>query len=340
MQDSKLRGSTSRGSAIGVALVALVVLAIGWAPSAFGQATVNPSCAAAAINFQDACQKTIDVFTYVSPELGTAIAGGNAILGEGGTLGGLGHFSVGFQGNIAAATVPKANNITLSTTGAVADTFKTSGADIPMATFSAAVGLFKGVSLGLGQVGGVDLLVSALYVPSYSTNGVSVSPNHNLSLGFGGRLGLFKGAGFLPGVSFTLVERDLPQTTIKATPTTDTLIVQGLKVNTTSWRLVANENIVFVGLAAGFGQDHYSSSTGVGAVVGGVSSGSTPLASPSMSVTRNNYFGDLSLNMGPLRIILEYGQVSGGTLLTYNQFKPTAAGAAVSYGSLGLRVKI
>jgi hypothetical protein len=330
------RGRMPLRWAVGLVLSAV---AASWATPAHAQA-VNQQCAAAALPFQDACQKTVDVFTYLSPELGTAIAGGNAILGEGGTLGGLGHFSIGFQGNVVEGDAPKANNVVLSTTGPVADTFKVSKTVIPMATATAAVGLFKGVPLGIGTVGGVDLLLSALYVPSYSTNGVSVTPYHGLNVGFGGRLGLFKGAGFLPSVSFTYVERDLPQTTVTAYPTKDTLVVKGLKVNTTSWRLVASENLLIVGIAAGFGQDHYNASTGVEAVVDGVSSGSTPLATPSMSVTRNSYFADLSLNLGPLRIIFEGGQVSGGTIPTYNKFTPTAAGAGHTYGALGLRVKI
>jgi hypothetical protein len=321
---------------IGMALTAVTV---GNASPALGQG-VNSQCAAAALTFQDACQKTVDMFTYLSPQLGTAIAGGNAILGEGATLGGLGHFSIGFQGNVVMGDAPKASNVVLNTTGPVADTFSVSKVYVPMATATAAVGLFNGIPIGLGRVGGVDLLVSALYVPSYSTNGVSVNPTHGLQLGWGGRLGLFKGAGLLPSVSFTYVERDLPQTTISAYPTTDTLIVQGLKVNTTSWRFVASENLMIIGLAAGWGQDHYNASTGVQAIVGGVSSGSAPIATPSMNITRNNVFGDISLNMGPLRIIGEIGQVSGGTLPTYNQFVPVAAGAAHTYGSLGLRVKI
>jgi len=51
-------------------------------------------------------------------------------------------------------------------------------------------------------------------------------------------------------------------------------------------------------------------------------------------------FGDVSLNLGFLRVIGEVGQVSGGTLPTYNQFAPVAAGAAHTYGSIGFRVKI
>ncbi|HZF73263.1 MAG TPA: hypothetical protein VEZ51_07515, partial [Gemmatimonadaceae bacterium] len=37
---------------------------------------------------QDACQKAIDLFKYMAPQLGTAIAGGNPTLGQGGNLGG------------------------------------------------------------------------------------------------------------------------------------------------------------------------------------------------------------------------------------------------------------
>ena len=41
---------------------------------------------------QDACQKALDVFKYIAPQLGIAITGGNATLGQTGNLGGLGHF--------------------------------------------------------------------------------------------------------------------------------------------------------------------------------------------------------------------------------------------------------
>ena len=48
---------------------------------------------------QDACQKAIDLFQYMAPQLGAAITGGNATLGQGGSLGGLGHFSAGLRIN-------------------------------------------------------------------------------------------------------------------------------------------------------------------------------------------------------------------------------------------------
>src|SRR5205085_2874134 len=55
---------------------------------------------------RDACQKAIDLFKYMAPQLGTAIAGGNPTLGQGGNLGGLGHFSAGIRLNAVQGNIP------------------------------------------------------------------------------------------------------------------------------------------------------------------------------------------------------------------------------------------
>ncbi|HJP60006.1 MAG TPA: hypothetical protein VJ865_08400, partial [Gemmatimonadaceae bacterium] len=67
---------------------------------------------------QDACQKAIDLFRYLAPQLGTSIAGGNATLGQGGNLGGLGHFSAGLRVNAVQGSLPQFENIQISTSGA------------------------------------------------------------------------------------------------------------------------------------------------------------------------------------------------------------------------------
>ncbi|MEO7103683.1 MAG: hypothetical protein ABI311_09895, partial [Gemmatimonadaceae bacterium] len=72
-------------------LIAATVVTCSALPLA-AQGTVNPSCAPGVT--QDVCQKTIDFFQFVAPQLGTIIAGGNATLGVGGTLGGPGHIYV------------------------------------------------------------------------------------------------------------------------------------------------------------------------------------------------------------------------------------------------------
>src|SRR6185437_8756916 len=96
---------------------ALLVLAA--ARPVRAQGTINPGCQSAGVTFQDACQKTVDIFDYLAPQLATAVAGGNATLGDAGTLGGLGHFSLGLRANAVDGDIPKVDNVTLNTTGPV-----------------------------------------------------------------------------------------------------------------------------------------------------------------------------------------------------------------------------
>src|SRR3982074_3974649 len=67
---------------------------------------------------QDACQKSIDLFQYMGPQLGAAITGGNATLGQAGSLGGLGHFSAGFRINALPGTLPQGQHGTPVAPGA------------------------------------------------------------------------------------------------------------------------------------------------------------------------------------------------------------------------------
>src|SRR6476659_3366265 len=108
---------------------------------------------------QDACQKAIDLFQYLAPQLGTSIAGGNPTLGQGGTLGGLGHFSAGLRVNVVQGDLPQVDNLNVSTGGAQQTQFETKSQYVPMPTADLAIGVFKGVPLPLTNVGGVDLLV-------------------------------------------------------------------------------------------------------------------------------------------------------------------------------------
>src|SRR5690349_1949241 len=122
---------------------------------------------------QDACQKAIDLFQYLAPQLGTAIAGGNPTLGQGGNLGGLGHFSAGLRVNVVQGSLPQVQDVTPSVTGATSTQFQTKSQFLPMPTADLAIGIFKGLPLALTNVGGVDLLVSASYVPEFNGSGVT-----------------------------------------------------------------------------------------------------------------------------------------------------------------------
>jgi len=293
---------------------------------------------------QDACQKAVDLFKYMAPQLGTAIAGGNATLGQGGSLGGLGHFTVGLRINAVQGSLPQIQNTSVSANGAQnTPPFDTKTQIIPMPTADLAIGIFKGLPLAITNVGGIDLLVSAAYLPEFDGSGVSVKvPDGSLKLGYGARVGILQESLLVPGISVSYLQRDLPTVNIAGANGNDSLYVDNLSLKTKAWRVVASKSLLFIGLAAGFGQDKYESSTDIGAHVAARTLPPTPAAntvpvSMSQDITRTNVFANLSMNLLLLKLTGEIGQVSGGTINTFNTFSGKQAADSRIYGSVGAR---
>ena len=63
-----------------------------------------------------------------------------------------------------------------------------------------------------------------------------------------------------------------------------------------------------------------------------------PASASSQSLTRTNYFVDLSLNLPVFKLVGEVGQVTGGTVNTYNSFSGGRADRSQVYGSAGIRL--
>lgn len=292
---------------------------------------------------QDACQKAIDLFQYLAPQLSTSVAGGNATLGQAGSLGGLGHFSVGFRINALQGSLPQVQNVTPVVTGEVKSNYDTKTQLFPMPTAELAIGIFKGLPLAITNVGGIDLLVSAAYLPEFNSSGVSVKvPNGSLKLGYGARVGILQESLLVPGVSVSYVRRDLPTVNIAANSGNDSLYVNNFSLKTTAWRLVASKGLLLFGLAAGIGQDKYETSTDISAhlaarAVPPISAFNSAPVSLSQNITRTNVFADLSINLLILKLTGEIGQVSGGTINTFNTFSGKQAADSRIYGSVGAR---
>ncbi len=293
---------------------------------------------------QDACQKAIDLFQYLTPQLGTVVAGGNATLGQGGGLGGPGHFSLGIRVNAVQGSLPQFDNSTTpSVTGAQRTNYQTKDQYLPLPVADLSVGIFGGIPLGLTNVGSLDAIVSASYLPSFHGGSVDVKvPDGSLKLGFGGRLGILQESLLVPGVSVTYLKRDLPTVDITSNFGGDTIQVNGLAIKTSAWRVVASKSFLMLGLAVGGGKDTYNSDATIRASVAPRTVPPTPRQSAgpvavSQNLTRTNAFADLSLNLPLFKLVGEIGQVSGGTVSTYNSFAGKAADASRIYGSVGLR---
>lgn len=290
---------------------------------------------------QDACQMAVDVFQYIAPQLGIAMTGGNPTLGQGGVLGGLGHFAVEVRGNAIAGDIPQIQNFpTPSYNGRQQRTLPTSKQFVGLPTVDGALGIFKGLPLGLTNVGGVDLLVSAMYIPTVTSGSVQVKPDQSLKFGFGARLGLLQESLLVPGVAVSYLRRDLPTTSVTGSSSGVSVNVQNAKVNTNAWRLTVSKNLLLFSLAGGIGRDSYDQSALIQGSVptSPIGSAQSAQVKVSQSMTRTNYFLDGSLNMLLAKIVAEIGQVSGGSATTYNSFSGGAADKSRLYGSLGVRI--
>lgn len=312
------------------------------------QAATDPQCPPGTVSglgipdreraTQDACQQAVDLFRYMVPQLGIGMTGGNTTLAQGGALGGLPHFAIGIRGNVLQGTVPTPEDV--FTSGAQArDPYPASDEFLGLPAVDFALGLWKGLPLALSNVGGIDLLLSATYVPEVTADNVTVTPETNLQFGYGARVGLLQESLLLPGLGVSFMKRDLPKTTIVATSNDDELRVQDLDFNTTAWRITASKSLILFTIAAGVGQDTYDASTTVAATVNDVLVGTQTMGPVTVKqkVTRTNYFADVAMNILLVKLVGTIGMVSGGDVPTYNQFE-TAADASRLYGSVGLRI--
>ena len=325
-------------SAVALALVGAT------APSALSaQGGIDPRCPGVALQdraAQDGCQKAMDIFAFMTPQLGIGLVGGNATLGTGGALGGVGRFSIGVRGNALRGRVPQVGDVDASVTGAVRSDYGIDDQIVGLPTVEGALGLFGGVPLGVTRALALDALVSATYVPELSQSNVAVSlPDGSLKFGFGGRLGVLTESFATPSVSLTYLKRDLPTASIEASSGDDRISIDGIGVKTTAWRAVVGKSIGFFGLAVGGGQDEYDSrASGSVQVREGAFTFNGGPYDMSQTVKRTNIFADASLNFPFVKFAVEIGRVSGGTIDTYNTFSGKRADDALTYASVGLRI--
>ncbi|MDB4910157.1 MAG: hypothetical protein JWO39_980 [Gemmatimonadetes bacterium] len=285
----------------------------------------------------DACQKVADLFNYMNMQLGTWVAGGNPTLGQGGTLGGLGHFTVGVRANVMKGTILAVDEIHVQPGPPVSTAIPSNEKWVGLPAADVAIGLFKGIPVGVTYIGGVDALVNVAYLPSYTQHSLHVgAQDGKWKLGFGGRLGILQESLLVPGVGVSYMVRDLPTAELSGHDNSgNTVSITDYRIRTKQWRITANKQLLFLGLAVGVGQDKYDSR----ALLTYNVDGNTPSAPIPLHISpkRTNYFADVSFNLLLAHFVAEIGRVTGGDVTTFNTFS-TSASAARNYGSLGIRI--
>lgn len=283
----------------------------------------------------DACATGADFLRYMAPQLGTSLVGGSHTLGIGTNLGGLFHFAIAVRANAVMGHVPDIDN--LSTGAATSRNYAVTEQYIGLPTVDFALGLTKGFNLGVTRIGGIDLIGGATYVPEVDEEDFSVAaPDGSLSIGYGVRVGLLQQSALIPGVAFSWMKRDMPTLNLSTrTDGGDQLAINNLAINSTSWRISAQKNLLLFQLGAGFGKDNYDFNADVAASVdNGTYTGNFNAA---QAMDRTTMYGSLGINLFLVKIVGEVGQVSGGNAPTFHTYD-TAADAKRMYGTVGVRI--
>ncbi len=320
-----------------------LALAIGRAAFAQG-GSIDAQCQAGTLSeraTQDACQKAIDLFHFMAPQLGASLIGGNVVAGEAGALGGLGHLSVGIRGNLLRGHVPDVGAVTPAITGAVASDYAVKDRPVGLPVADVALGVFPGLRAGSTTIFAVDGLMNIAFIPEVTSGDFKLSvPSGSVRFGFGARIAVLEESDHTPVVSVAFLQRDLPSADVTATPGLDLYGVRGFTLTSDAWRATVGKSFGVVALVIGGGRDHYDANGLVDVTVNRAAQVFTLTGFElGQSVDRLIVFAVLSLNLPLMKVVLEVGQVSGGTLATFNTFGGTRADDALQFASLGLRLR-
>lgn len=329
------------GIAIGMVLLSMRSAA---AQGALPDCTVTPAIAGSAA---DVCRKASDLFAFVVPQIGVALAAGNHVLGEGGTLGGWGKRTVTLRLNAVNGRVPKSTiPLTVTRAAAVSDDFGNTRVAVPMPSLDAAVGLLTGFPLGVTNVGGVDLLVGVIGSPRISSGAFTLRPQGTgFALSYGARVGVLQESAFVPGLSVSWLRRKVPTLDLDYAPSNDTLQARNMSLTANTLRVVASKRFLFFGVAAGIGRDEIEGVSGLHAVVNESVQGMPARVSvtfPTLreKVIRNTAFVNASFGLPIARVVAEYGRSGKGAVReTLNTFGGRRTNDAYAYGSLGVTVR-
>ncbi len=304
---------------------------------AFAASTLHAQaaeCGAYSGDSQRVCTAAVDATRSVHPLLGAIVSGGNPVLGTGSPLGGPGHFSVTARVNAIEVVLPR-----LSYDGSSAIVPRGQKVFAPAPQIEAAVGVYGGLPSGLLAV---DLLGSAQLLPAGVFDDLRVDEDARrigdvaLGLGFGARVGILNETGPLPGLSLSVMRRDLPALTYGDVAADE--FQYAIDLRATNVRLVASKQVAFLALAGGLGWDKY---TGDGVIR--VAERRPPSVSPpdvpfELSTSRASAFLNAGFSLAVVRLVAEVGYLAGKDQELTTEFEDIDTTEGKFFGGLGLRV--
>lgn len=280
------------------------------------------------------CTAAVDATRAFHPVLGGLVSGGNPILGGGGPLGGPGHFSVAARVNALEVVLPD-----LSYDGSSNTVPAGQKVFAPAPQLEAAIGLFGGLPSGLLAI---DALGSAQLLPTSVFDDFSVDAgarrigNVALGLGYGARVGILRETGPLPGISISIMRRDIP-TISYGNVTNGDEFQYSVDLHATNLRLVVGKQLAVFGVAGGVGWDKY---TGDALIQVRTPSVTQPVQQIpiSLSSSRATVFLDAGLELAVVKLVGEAGYQTAKDQKLTTDFQDFDTNKGKFYGALGLRV--
>jgi hypothetical protein len=314
---------------------AVVALAAFAAPAA----AQNTECAGyGTSNARNVCNAAIDGTRYFHPVAGILVSGGNPVIGSAAALGGLGHFSLSLRANAVSVVLPDLDYDGSSGTVQSGDTIFA-----PAPQIDGAIGLWGGLPGGLLAV---DLLGAAQLLPTDQIDNFRLDQDATtvgglgLGVGFGARIGILSGAGPLPGVSLSIMRRNIPTIqygTVSATDPTGDDYAYAVDLHATNLRLTAGKKIAAFAVAAGLGWDRY---TGDARVDFRDPSGVVPSVETvdfGLKQSRGVGFLNAGFDLPIVKIMGELGYQTGKDQNLTTNFEDVDTSGGKMFGGVGLR---
>jgi hypothetical protein len=294
----------------------------------------TPECSGYVADAQRVCAAAVDGTRAFHPVIGVLVSGGNPTIGSAATLGGLGHASLTVRANAVQVVLP---DLGYNGSGSTVPAGDKLWAPAPLV--EGALGVYRGVGNGLLAV---DLLGSAQLLPTGQIDNLTVASGARkiggiaLGIGYGARVGLLRELGPLPAVSFSIMQRDIPEITYGDVPAGDRYSY-GVDLHATNLRLIASKQLLFLDMAAGLGWDKYT-----GDAVIQFRDPITSVPQPDVAVELNSSralgFLNAGMSLSMVRLTAEIGYQGGKDQNLSTDFEDFDTTKGKFFAGLGLRV--
>jgi hypothetical protein len=285
-------------------------------------------CAAFVGDAARVCTAAVDATRAFHPLLGVIVSGGNPVLGTGGPLG-AGQVALTARANAVQVSLPR-----LSYDGSSSTVPRGREVFAPAPVVEAAVGVYGGLPSGLLAIAALG---SVQLVPAGVFDDFRVDPDARhigdvaLGLGIGARVGLLREIGALPGVSVSVMRRDLPTMTYGDVTAGDEF-QYAVNLHATSLRLAAGKQLTAVALAGGLGWSKYTGDARIE-----LNAAAAP-GRVALSSSRWLAFLDAGLGLGLVGLVAEGGYQFGTDEHLTTDFEDFDTTDGTFFAGLGLRV--